>query len=184
MYTSLTIRRAAIHKEAMRLALAALAILAATPAHADEPQPWSLAFVGGGLIPEGDMSAQTAPGLDVGARFGWSAASGLGVQLGLAFAPLRPRVQSDTSDQLFAGALGPRFTLGHDVVRIWIAGAGGLVVERTAAVSSAVTVNGLGGLDLHVFGNGGFTLAGEYARGITSGAVQFLALTGGLMFTM
>jgi hypothetical protein len=184
----LTAAAAAIHKHPMPLARAALATLAVLAARAaagaDEPQPWNLAFVGGGVIPEGDMSAHAAPGLDVGARFGWSTPSGLGLQLGLAFAPLRPRNLSDTSDQLFAGALGPRFTLGHDVVRLWVAGAGGLVVERTNAVSSTVTFAGLGGLDLHIFGNGGFTVAGEYTRALTSATVEFVAVTGGLMFTM
>jgi hypothetical protein len=168
----------------MLRALVPFFLLAGHAARADEPQPWSLAFVGGGMFPQGEMSAATRPGLDVGTRVGWSSKSGIGLQLGLAFAPLRQRVATEADSQLFAGTLGPRFTLGRDVLRVWIAGAGGLVLERASAVSSAFTVNGLGGLDLHVFGNGGFTFSGEYVRSVSTGAYQYLAVTGGLIFTM
>src|SRR5262249_17766197 len=164
----------------MRPALMTLLLLGSA-ARADEPaQPWSVAFAGGGLFPRGAMAVDTQAGLDVGARVGWSAPFGLGLQLGVDFAP--PRRTDD--GQLFAGTLGPRFTIGRDVVRVWVGGAGGLVVERAAAVSSAFTVNGLGGLDLHIFGNGGFTFAGQYARSVSSDSYEYVAVSGGLLFTM
>jgi hypothetical protein len=164
----------------MRPAFLGLLLLAAAARAEEPPQPWSVAFAGGALLPQGAMAIATQVGLEVGARFGWSAPSGLGLQLGVDFAPLR---RADDA-QLFAGTLGPRFTLGHDVIRVWIAGAGGVVVERAAAVSSSFALFGLGGLDLHLFGNGGFTFAGQYARGVSSDATEYLAVSGGLLFTM
>src|SRR5262249_54944271 len=118
----------------MRPALLALLLLAAAPARAEEApppehQPCSLAFTGGGLSPQGEMGAVTKPGRDVGARVGWGAASGLGLQRGLEFAPLRQKMALEDA-QLFAGMLGPRVTIGRDVIRVWIAGAGGVIVER------------------------------------------------------
>jgi hypothetical protein len=159
---------------------------------------FTLAFAGGALVPQGAMGAQTDPGLDVWGRLGWLTPSGLGLVMNVEFAPLRRTPGTTTGDevvdsQLFAATAGPRFTLGRDVVRVWIAGGAGVVVERTAVtaadLSSEVDVEGVfgvsggGGLDLCFFGAGGITLAGAYTRGVSGGAeTEYVSVNAGLVF--
>jgi hypothetical protein len=158
----------------------------------------TVAFSGGALVPQGAMGADNNPGLDVWGRIGWLTPSGLGLVMNVEYAPLRRDPATVPEDEvvdshLFAATAGPRFTLGREMVRVWIAGGAGVVVERTATtaadlssqvdVESALGVSGGGGFDFCFFGSGGVTLAGAYTRGLSSGAEQeYLSVNAGLVF--
>lgn len=173
----------------------------ATPAAAEEEAPrsqFTIAFAGGALVPQGAMGGEIEPGLDVWGRVGWITPSGLGVVMHLEYAPLRPAPQTVAPDavvdaHLFAATAGPRFTLGRHLLRAWLAGGAGVVVQRvqtTSADLSKVTVvdtvlgvSGGGGLDVYFLGSGGVTLAGAYTRGMSSGAEQqYVSVNAGLVF--
>jgi hypothetical protein len=158
---------------------------------------FTFAFAGGALFPQGSMMRETQPGLDVWGRVGWITPSGLGLVMHVEYAPLRRSAESAADEvvdaHLFAATAGPRFTLGRHLVRVWLAGGAGIVVERVhttqadqssvVAVESALGVSGGGGLDLCFFGSGGITLAGAYTRGLTSGAEQdYVSVNAGLVF--
>jgi hypothetical protein len=159
---------------------------------------FTFAFAGGALFPQGSMTRETQPGLDVWGRVGWTTPSGLGLVMHLEYAPLRRSNESAATDEvvdahLFAATAGPRYTLGRHLVRVWLAGGAGIVVERVqttqadqssvVAVESALGVSGGGGLDLCFLGSGGITLAGAYTRGLSSGAEQdYVSVNAGLVF--
>jgi hypothetical protein len=155
-------------------------VLLPAAASADEGSYFSFAFGGGALLPTGQMKKVVVGGLDVFGRLGWTSSIGLGLVLGFDWAPLR---NADTSGQtsLFQATAAPRFTLGTDVLRVWISAGGGVLV-RTG--ETAFTLNGAGGLDLHVFGSGGFSLLGGYARGVSQTDVEYFSLSAGLVFTL
>jgi hypothetical protein len=129
---------------------------------------------------------------------GWITPSGLGLVMHLEYAPLRRSAESVGPDEvvdahLFAATAGPRFTLGRRLLRAWLAGGAGIVVERvetTSADASSVVqvdsvlgVSGGGGVDLYFLGSGGVTVAGAYTRGLSSGAEQqYLSVNAGLVF--
>ena len=194
----------------MRATIVALAaLLAATPALAQEEpldpdeepvrkrgSELTVAFAGGALVPRGEMEEQTEAGLDVWGRVGWITPSGLGLVVHLEYAPLRRDVE--TPDEvieahLFAATAGPRFTIGRDLIRVWLAGSAGVVVERVTTTSPDVPsvvevdtelgVSGGGGLDFCFFGSGGLTLAGAYTQAVSSGASQrYVSLNAGVVF--
>jgi hypothetical protein len=158
----------------------------------------TVAFSGGALVPQGEMGVETNPGLDVVGRVGWLTPSGIGLVMNLEYAPLRRDPGTVADDEvvdahLFAATAGPRFTLGRDIFRVWLAGGAGVVVERTSTtgsdmssqveVESALGVSGGGGLDFCFFGSGGITVAGAYTRGLSSGAEQeYVSVNAGLVF--
>jgi hypothetical protein len=156
----------------------------------------TISFAGGALVPRGDMEQQTEAGLDVWGRVGWITPSGLGLVLHLEYAPLRRDVEAPddvVEAHLFAATAGPRFTIGRDLIRVWLAGSAGVVIERvtttTADLPSVVEVDtelgvsGGGGLDLCFFGAGGVTFAGAYTQAVSSGAIQrYVSLNAGVVF--
>ncbi|HKA88279.1 MAG TPA: hypothetical protein VKE22_11455 [Haliangiales bacterium] len=163
----------------VRLAWLLLCLVPAAAA-AEESSYFSFAFGGGALVPQGDMKNDVDPGLDVWGRLGWTSTSGLGLVLGFDWAPLRNVNDGQTS--LLQATAEPRFTLGKDVVRLWISAGGGVLAQK--GESPRPTVNGAGGLDLHVFGNGGFSLIGCYARGISHAEIDYFCVSAGLVFTL
>ncbi len=163
----------------MRLAWLLLCLVP-TAAAAEESSYFSFAFGGGALVPQGDMKKDVDAGLDVWGRLGWTSTSGLGFVLGFDWAPLRNPTDGQTS--LLQATAAPRFTIGKDVVRLWISAGGGVLAQKGEPVRP--TVNGAGGLDLHVFGSGGFSLIGCYARGITQAEVDYFCVSAGLVFTL
>jgi len=201
------------------VAAVVVAVGAAAPAFAQEIQPkpseepldpeeepvrkqrgseLTVAFAGGALVPRGEMEQQTEAGLDVWGRVGWVTPSGLGLVVHLEYAPLRRGPEEGQPDEvveahLFAATAGPRFTIGRDIIRVWLSGSAGVVVERISTttadlppvveVDSALGVSGGGGLDLCFFDAGGLTLAGAYTQGISSGASQkYVSLNAGVVF--
>jgi hypothetical protein len=197
----------------MRAWIVLVVVLVAARAQAqdpDEPDPddepvkkargseVTFAFAGGALVPQGSMEEQTQAGLDVWGRIGWATSSGLGLAVHLEYAPLRRDLEGAPRNEvvdahLFAATAGPRFQIGRNLVRVWVAGSAGVVVERVATtiasaptvveVESSLGVSGGGGLDLNLFGSGGLTLAGAYTQGISTGASQkYVSLNAGVMF--
>lgn len=171
------------------------------PEAKNEKQPkheLTVAFSGGALVPQGSMGAQTNTGLDVWGRVGWLTPSGIGLVMNVEYAPLRRAPEGGSTDEvvdshLFAATAGPRFTIGREMLRAWLAGGAGVVVERTATsspaasskveVDSVLGVSGGGGLDICFFGSGGVTVAGAYTKGLSSGAEQqYVSVNAGLVF--
>jgi hypothetical protein len=173
-----------------------------------DPGPSShvtIAFAGGAMLPEGAMKHGASMSMDVWSRVGWDAKNGLGVVLALEYAPLSRPSQSDivlgTRDiesHLFTATAGPRFTLGHHTVRLWVSAGGGVVVERKRTVTTLgivvasetdvetlPIVGGQAGLELHFFSNGGLSFAGAYGRSLTDeGEYEYVSVNAGLVFTI
>lgn len=187
--------------------LASLVALASTLffaqlAHADdeegrEPESHvTVAFSGGAFLPYGGMKDGYKSGLDVVGRVGWNSANGVGVVASVEYTPVRraARPTLEMASHMFAAAAAPRYTLGHEVVRVWIAAGGGVVVEynttRTGTVSetrvsTVPTLQGASGMDLHVFQTGGLSVSGAYTRSLfTSSVYDFFSVSAGLVFTI
>jgi hypothetical protein len=165
----------------VRLAWLLPVLLVTTTAAAEESSYFSFAFGGGALAPTGNMRKVVNAGLDLWGRLGWTSASGLGLVLGFDLAPLRTPTESQKT--LSQAMAAPRFTIGGDVVRVWVSAGGGVLLQKGAQATP--TLNGGGGLDLHVFGLGGFTVHGGYVRGISSpNEVDYFSVSAGLVFTL
>lgn len=186
----------------------ALALLASTaPAHAEEADEnqnrggsfWELVVAGGMLLPLGAMADEHQQSLAGSVRVGWVSRIGLGVDLALDYSPLsrRQTVPDEVYEVHFATAgLMPRFTLGKNTVRLWLAAGGGMAFEHAEQVRSdggagtdpavnrlAAASMGAAGLELHPFSGVGLAVTGSYTR--TYGALdhQLLNVTGGLAIT-
>jgi hypothetical protein len=160
----------------MRRLLLATCFLVPAGARAE----FNFAFGAGALVPFGDMKNVVDPGLDVWGRLGWVSEGGVGLTLGVDWAPLRDKDQ--TQSHVIQAMATPTLTLGRDLVRFWVAAGGGVVVEQGSPATPAVT--GASGLDLHFFGSGGVLVSGGYTRGLTQTEVDFFTVTAGLVFTL
>jgi hypothetical protein len=184
-----------------------LALLLPAIAHAEDKDGprshFTVAFAGGVLVPEGRMADGANASMDVGVRVGWNARNGLGLVLGAEYAPLGREVdaaagQTDVESHLLAATAGPRFTLGHHWLRVWITADAGLVFERrrttntvgeTSAEHTEVlndfVVGGAVGVDLHLFSNGGLTFSGAYTSAVSDHPdYEMITVAGGLVFVI
>ena len=90
----------------------------------DEDAYWSVALVGGLLVPTGDLNVAHQTGLIAGGRMGWISRLGLGVEVDAAYSPL-PRKPSDTETargHFGVATVGPRYTLAmvehHEITKV------------------------------------------------------------------
>jgi hypothetical protein len=160
----------------VRRLLLAACLLAPAVARAE----FDFAFGAGALLPFGDMKQVVDPGLDVWGRLGWVSEGGVGLTLGVDWAPLRD--QDQTQSHVIQAMATPTLSLGKDLVRFWVAAGGGVVLERGSPAAPAVT--GESGFDFHFFGSGGVLLSGGYTRGLTQTDVDFFSVRAGLVFTL
>lgn len=156
---------------------------------------FSLAFAGGMLVPEGDISDYYDPGLTAQLSLGFTTGIGLGVQATVAYSPLRGRPDAAASRESHLGCaiLAPRYVLGDGTVRLWVAAGGGAVAMRERIEGDGLTpetkteVEPVGaaaaGLELYAFKSGGIGVSGRYAHGFGQLAVRLYSVTGGLVLT-
>lgn len=188
------------------IALTITSILAA-PAYAENSESederkgsyWELAFAGGMLVPLGDMSDLHQQSLAGNVRISWVSSLGLGLDLAVDYSPLSRRQLNpdDVYEIHFASAgLMPRFTLGRNVFRVWLAAGGGMAFEHVENVAnggvagleptiSRVSAAGMGaaGVELHAFSGVGLAVIGSYTRTYGDVDYQMLNVTGGLAVT-
>jgi hypothetical protein len=158
---------------------------------------WHASFLGGMAVPVQQMTDDRKAGVAATVRLGWTSRSGLGLSIAGEYSPLPFKVSErnvTVASHLGIVAGGPRFTLGKRKVRLWLGGAGGVVVERTRmtidgdsqGADSALEPAAVGeaGLELHLFENGGLALNGSYAHSFGRTVQARLgSLVGGLVFT-
>ena len=151
---------------------------------------WHTSFDGGVMVPTANMSEAFNTGLTASLRIGYTSKLGFGFAVGAAYSPL-PRTQSEIAPEshiaLFTAL--PRFTIGHDLFRMWVAAGGGLVLQRTDQASETVSktepvASGEAGIEMHLFSSGGVALLGNYSKSFGEDIdASLLSFTGGLVFT-
>ena len=125
--------------------------------------------------------------------------NGVGLALTTEYAPLKPEVPegadpTTTIDSHFATlTITPRFTLGHKMLRVWVAAGGGVVMQRTATTIRDTTSTdtsyetaavGEASLELHLFQSGGLSIAGNYTHSFGNDIeARLYSVFGGLVFT-
>jgi hypothetical protein len=187
-------------------AVAALALLSLAPgaAHAgvDDPDEssrssyWHASFLGGVVLPLGDMEQSHDRGLAVGGRLGWTSKLGLGLEVAGTYSPL-PRgnlMELETYEIHYAtGTVGPRMTLGRGTLRVWAAAGGGVAFERARQLyrmervdttsATAPAASAAAGVELHFLSSGGLSVTGNYTRTIRDLQYEYLDVKAGLVFT-
>ena len=189
---------------AAAVALLAALLVGPRPAHAARHHGyWLVSFIGGLMAPLRTTADRRASGLAVGARMGYTGASGLGLTLAVDYSPL-PVVDASLDagrtaidNQMVAVAIAPRFTLGRGTYRLWLSGGGGALVERTTTgalpdppggdhqTDTTLAPAALGelGLETHFFDGGGLVVTGSYMRSFGKSRAELAAVLGGLVFT-
>lgn len=164
----------------------------------DEPAPspsaWHLSFVGGMILPVGDMADTYKSGLDLGGRLGWTSGMGLGLELAGGYSPLAPANLPDltTVDTHFVTATAaPRFALGK-TFKLWASAGGGIAYERTTVSFRGAEVETRNelvpmataaiGLDLNFLSSGGLTFMAVANRTFGDQPYEFGQALGGLQF--
>lgn len=156
---------------------------------------WSVAFLGGAIAPLGAMDTDYQQGLAASLRIGWTSRLGLGVDFGLDYSPLAHRVVDPLEKfevHYGTATLTPRFTMGKNVARMWIAGGGGVSFERTRRTlrdvpesnnATALVATGAAGVELHLVSGGGLVVVGSYSKLFGDLSHQYAEVLGGLVFT-
>jgi hypothetical protein len=181
----------------------ALALALAAPVYAEDAVDhndgyWELALAGGMLMPLDKMTDVHQQSMAGSARTSWVSGLGVGFDLALDYSPLSRRDlgAGDVYEIHFTTAgLMPRFTLGKNTVRMWLAAGGGMAYEHSKHVatggvaleptSNRIAAAGMGaaGLELYAFSGVGLALIGSYTRTYGELEYQLLNVTGGLAVT-
>jgi hypothetical protein len=145
---------------------------------------WSLTLSGGALVPIGVMRDSHQDALIAGVRLGIRAQVGIGVELAVDYSPLPRRespdaMESDTKNYGTA-ALMPAWTLGHGVVRLQVAGGGGVAVERNGETVAVPVAIGQAAVHLHVTKGGGLVVMAGGTRTFQEREYQYAWGMGGL----
>jgi len=166
----------------------------AEPAQRSSEAYWSVTMHGGALVPLLAMNDTHQISLVAGARVGWTSRIGLGLELSGTYAPLSRRPTDEVTAETHYGTLtfGPRYTLGHGLVRGTIAVGGGMAGERTRLIQGDVALTtttftpvaeGRLGLELHVIDGGGLTFGASYTQTFDDEPYRYASVGGGLMLT-
>src|SRR5262245_14573390 len=156
----------------MLLVMALAGTAAADPSPNVEPHGprFNLTLAGGALAPLGPMRDDfQSYALLAGIRFGIRAPIGIGVQLALDYSPLPRKDDGLTMYDTVYGtaALMPGWTIGEGVLRLSVAGGGGVALEQTRTTTTLLSTTekvaapiamGQMGLELHVSKGGGLML--------------------------
>lgn len=179
-----------------------LALVAAPAAAGAEPTSRSrgwfgVGFLGGLLLPMGDMTGTHQQGLAGGLRMGWTGSSGLGLEMAAQYSPLPRRTSGDErfETHFVTAGLLPRFTLGKGRIRLWLGAGGGVAFQHEQQLGAdgvqvldtrmAYAPAGMGaaGLELHVLSGVGLTAVGSYTRALGDLTYELVTVTSGLVLT-
>ena len=160
---------------------------------------WFASFFGGVMTPISSMDDTHEQGLVATARFGWTSRKAIGFAVSGSYSPLPRRLDPGAApgtvlDTHFAVAsVAPRLTLGRKTVRFWVAGGGGVVMERLAVTVRGAREStdyefepaavGEAGLELHLFSNGGLSASGNYTHSFGDVDSRAYSALAGLVFT-
>lgn len=161
------------------------------------PSYWSMQFRGGVMLPVRGMEDRFQSGIAGAVQFGWISKIGLGFDINGEYTPLPRKDVPDLENyetHFMAATFMPKFVIGKNgVVRLWVAGGGGMAAERTKAtyrdMPTETTTDfvpvfgGAAALELHLISSGGLVVGASYL--VTGGDVnyKFVNATGGLVFT-
>lgn len=156
---------------------------------------WAVSLTGGMLTPLGAMSDGHQRSLAGHARVSWISRLGIGVDMTVDYSPLSRR-QTTTEDiheiHFVTAGVMPRFTLGKNTFRLWLAAGGGMAYENAQHVASAdgnldpgtqkLGAAGMGaaGVEVHAFAGVGLAVIGTYTHTIGNLEYQLVNVTGGL----
>lgn len=168
----------------------------------DADSYWTIAFLGGVVLPQRNMEETHKQGLAAGGRIGWTSSVGFGVALAGDYSPL-PRVDSDDPLESFDTHFGlltlqPTYTVRWKILRLWLGGGAGIAAERSRQnyrdmsgerrTDYALAAAGSSGLELHLFSGGGLVVTGSYAKlfdkvgFVEDRTYKLVNVTGGLVF--
>jgi hypothetical protein len=178
-----------------------LTLLAGSAAAEEDPEPtpatsaWHMSFVGGVLVPVGDMADTHKLGLAIGGRLGWTSALGLGFEVAGTYSPLATDNLPDLTNvdtHFVTATAAPRFAFGR-TFRLWLSAGGGVAYEHTTVRFRGVEVDSSNqlvplatasvGLDLNFFDSGGLTFMATGNRTFGDDPYEFGQAIGGLQFT-